>query len=284
MDKSEIRISKSETKNKYPQGGFLFEFWSFEFVSKFGFRNSIFGRPALKKRNQESGTMNPYLWSKVMLAVLGVLAWTGCITTQSSTKTTISSPQEVSQQAFQPPTTTEGSLWSAKRSTNLFSDLKARNAGDIVTINVVESATASKNATTKTSRDSNLAASWTGVLQKLSGDWVGGEVKTDFQNNFDGKGETTRSSQLAAYITAHVIQVLPNGYLVIQGHRQVRVNNENQIINVQGVIRTEDINASNIILSTYISDAKIELIGQGAVSDKQHPGWLARILDWVWPF
>jgi len=228
--------------------------------------------------------MNPYLWSKVMLAVLGVLAWTGCITTQSSTKTTISSPQEVSQQALQPPTTTEGSLWSAKRSTNLFSDLKARNAGDIVTINVVESATASKNATTKTSRDSNLAASWTGVLQKLSGDWVGGEVKAGFENNFDGKGETTRSSQLATYITAHVIQVLPNGYLVIQGHRQVRVNNENQIINVQGVIRTEDINANNIVLSTYIADARIELTGEGVVSDKQRPGWLARILDWVWPF
>ncbi len=228
--------------------------------------------------------MNPYLWSKVMLAVLGVLVWTGCITTQSSTKTTISSPHEVSQQALQPPATTEGSLWSAKRSTHLFSDLKARNVGDIVTINVVESATASKNATTKTSRESEMAAKWTGVLQKMTGDWVGGEVSAGLNNNFDGKGETTRSSQLAAYITAQVIQVLPNGYLVIQGHRQVRVNNENQIINVQGVIRTEDINANNIVLSTYIADARIELIGEGVISDKQRPGWLARILDWVWPF
>jgi flagellar L-ring protein precursor FlgH len=166
----------------------------------------------------------------------------------------------------------------------MFADVKARNVGDIVTINVVESATASNNAATKTARASGLEASWTGVLQKLSGDWVGGEVKAGFENNFDGKGDTTRSSQLSAYITAQVIQVLSNGYLVIQGNRQVRVNNENQIINVQGVIRTEDINASNIILSTYISDAKIELIGQGAVSDKQRPGWLARILDWVWPF
>jgi flagellar L-ring protein precursor FlgH len=219
-----------------------------------------------------------------MIIALGVFVWTGCSTPQSSTRTTISSPREVSQQALQPPATTEGSLWAAKRSNNLFSDLKARNVGDIVTINVVESATASKNATTKTSRESDLSASWTGVLQKLSGNWVGGEVKTDFANNFDGKGETTRSSQLAAYITAQVIQVLPNGYLVIHGNRQVRVNNENQIINVQGVIRTEDINANNIVLSTYIADARIELIGEGVVSDKQRPGWLARILDWVWPF
>jgi len=228
--------------------------------------------------------MNPYLWSKVMLAVLGVLVWTGCITTQSSNRTTISSPPEVSQQALQPPAKAEGSLWSAKRSTNLVSDLKARNVGDIVTINVVESATASKNATTKTGRTSGLEASWSGVLSKIVGDWVGDEQKVAFTNDFDGKGETTRSSQLAAYITAHVIQVLPNGYLVIQGNRQVRVNNENQIINVQGVIRTEDINANNIVLSTYIADARIELIGEGVINDKQRPGWLARILDWVWPF
>jgi flagellar L-ring protein precursor FlgH len=228
--------------------------------------------------------MPRYSWTKWMIIALGVLAWTGCMTPQSATKTIISFPPQASQQALQPPDRTEGSLWSAKRAINLVSDPKARNVGDIVTINVVESASASKNATTKTSRDSNLAASWTGVLQKLSGDWVGGEVNAGFQNNFDGKGETTRSSQLAAYITAQVIQVLPNGYLVIQGNRQVRVNNENQIINVQGVIRTEDIDANNIILSTYIADARIELIGEGVISDKQRPGWLARILDWVWPF
>jgi flagellar L-ring protein FlgH len=228
--------------------------------------------------------MNPYFCCKVMLAVLGVLFWTGCSTTQSSNRTTISSSRETVQQTLEPPAAAEGSLWSASRSTHLFSDLKARNTGDIVTINVVESATASNNATTKTGRTSGWEASWSGVLSKIVGDWVGDEQKVSLGNEFDGKGATTRSSQLAAYITAQVIQVLPNGYLVIQGHRKVRVNNENQIINVQGVIRREDINANNIILSTYIADARIELIGEGVINDKQRPGWLARILDWVWPF
>jgi flagellar L-ring protein precursor FlgH len=166
----------------------------------------------------------------------------------------------------------------------MVSDVKARTGGDIVTINVVESSTASKNAATKTSRASDLEAGWSGVLAKLGGEWVGTQQKVNFANNFDGKGETTRSSQLSAYITAQVIQVMPNGYLVIQGNRQVRVNNENQIINVQGMIRTEDITSTNIILSTYVADAKIELLGEGVISDKQRPGWLARILDWVWPF
>ncbi len=224
--------------------------------------------------------------SSIPAVLILVLIWgTGCLTVQSSPRSTYSLPlAAVQQYSFPTAPLSEGSLWGSARSANMCADVKARNVGDIVTINVVESATASNNAATKTARTSGLEASWTGVLQKLSGDWVGGEVTAGFGNNFDGKGDTTRSSQLSAYITALVIQVLPNGYLVIQGNRQVRVNNENQVINVQGVIRTEDINASNIILSTYISDAKIELIGQGVVSDKQRPGWLARILDWVWPF
>ena len=220
----------------------------------------------------------------ILVLILGALLGTGCFTPQASSKTSYAFPQSPVQPVSSPDPFSEGSLWSPRKPANLVSDVKARNVGDIVTINVVESATASKNASTKTARTSGLEASWSGVLAKMVGEWVGTDQKVAFTNDFDGKGETTRSSQLSAYITAQVIQVLPNGYLVIQGNRQVRVNNENQIINVQGMIRTEDINSGNIILSTYIADAKIELIGQGAISDKQRPGWLARILDWVWPF
>jgi len=224
--------------------------------------------------------------SSLPVALILVSIWgTGCLTPQASSKSAYSLPLPAAQQYSSPSVPlSEGSLWVSGRGGNMFADVKARNVGDIVTINVVESAIASNNAATKTTRTSGLEASWSGVLAKITGDWVGSDQKVDFANNFDGKGDTTRSSQLSTYITAQVFQVLPNGYLAIQGNRQVRVNNENQVINVQGVIRTEDISASNIILSTYISDAKIELIGQGVVSDKQRPGWLARILDWVWPF
>jgi flagellar L-ring protein precursor FlgH len=182
------------------------------------------------------------------------------------------------------PASSEGSLWPSTVSFGLFADLKARNVGDNVTINIVESASASKNATTSTARNSDIEASWSGVLSKLSGDWVGSDQKAAFANSFDGKGETTRKSSLNAYITAQVIQVLPNGNLAIHGSRQVQVNNENQFINIQGVVRPEDISSNNIVLSTFIADAKIELSGRGVVSDKQRVGWLTRILDWVWPF
>jgi flagellar L-ring protein precursor FlgH len=184
----------------------------------------------------------------------------------------------------------EGSLWSSQRPQNLYSDVKARNVGDIVTISIVESARASKNAATKTGRDSGLEASWSGIFDAIAGRFnvagqpIGTSHKIDFSNNFDGKGETTRTSSMTANITAEVAKVLPSGNLVIQGNRQVKVNNETQFIYVQGVIRPEDISSTNIILSTFIADAVIEMSGQGTLSDKQSPGIVARALDWVWPF
>jgi len=188
------------------------------------------------------------------------------------------------------PVKEEGSLWSSVAITSFFSDVKARQVGDTVTISIVESATASKNASTKTGRGSGLEASYSGIFDSMTagmsinGQGIGTGHKIDFKNNFDGSGATTNSSSMNAFITARVIQVLPNGNLVIRGTRQVRVNNENQWIFIQGVIRPEDVSSTNVILSTYVADARIELNGQGPVSDKQVPGWLARALDWAWPF
>jgi flagellar L-ring protein precursor FlgH len=159
-----------------------------------------------------------------------------------------------------------------------------------VTISIVESARASKNATTKTGRDSGLQASWSGLFDSIAGNWsingqkIGTSHQIDLANNFDGQGETTRSSMMTAYITARVVRVFPNGTMVIQGTRQVQVNSETQYIFIQGLIRPEDISSSNIILSTFVAEAIIEMNGHGPVSDKQSPGWLMRIVDWAWPF
>ncbi len=188
------------------------------------------------------------------------------------------------------PKREDGSLWSEGNHQLLYADLKARNVGDIVTINIVERATASKNAETKTDRDSGLEASWSGLFELITQGWkihktpIGTDQSINFKNSFDGKGETTRSSFMNAYITARVIHVLPNGNLVIRGSRQVKLNNEDQFIFVQGIVRPEDISSNNTVLSTYIAEAVIELTGSGVISDKQRPGWLMRLVDWVWPF
>jgi flagellar L-ring protein FlgH len=182
----------------------------------------------------------------------------------------------------------EGSLWSVSSAANLFTDLKAARVNDIVTISIVETSSASNNATTSLDRQSGLKAGWSGILETFQQlgmiKELGNSHSVDFGNTFDGKGTTTNSSKLAAFITARVIKVKPNGNLVIRGARDVRVNNENQYIFLQGEVRPVDISSNNVVLSTYIADAVIELSGYGVISDKQHPGLVARLLDWIWPF
>jgi len=176
----------------------------------------------------------------------------------------------------------------------LFRDLRAREVGDLVTVNIVEVAKASKLATTKTSRQSDIDI---GIPQffgyqeyakkkaKESAFFDPNHLITAFtKNDFDGSGATARDETMTASMSARVMEVLPNGNLVIRGSRQVRVNLEDQVIVLSGIIRPEDISVNNTILSSYVAEAKIEYYGSGVVSEKQRPGWMARLLDYVWPF
>jgi flagellar L-ring protein FlgH len=242
-------------------------------------------RKKMKTDHSEKKKVSLFLISLVSVCMAG------CVGPSLHQKNSENFEKEVRNASLQPPIVTEeGSLWSSGKASNIFTDVKARNVGDIVTINIVESATASKNAATKTGRTSGLEANWSGVFDSIASNWaiqgqkIGTDHKISLANNFDGSGATTRSSSMTAYITARVTQVLPNGNMVIRGTRQVQVNSENQLIFIQGIIRPEDVSSQNIILSTFVADAMIELSGRGSVSDKQNPGWAMRVVDWVWPF
>jgi flagellar L-ring protein precursor FlgH len=173
----------------------------------------------------------------------------------------------------------------------LFSDPKARTVGDVVTIKIVESSDATNKATTATDRSSSLSASVDGFFN-LEKDYPAdhpffnpfSKVAGGVESEFEGAGTTKRSGDLNAYITALVTQVLPNGNLVLTGTREVLVNNENQVIELTGIVRPRDINANNQVLSTYIADARISYNGTGIVNDRQRPGWLTNIVMAVWPF
>jgi len=187
----------------------------------------------------------------------------------------------------------EGSLWQENGHLGeLFMDPRARRIGDIVTISIVESSSASNAADTNTSRTSSISASITQLLglensasfPTGSGFTPFGSVTGSTNNTFAGTGTTNRSGELAASITARVTEVLPSGNLKIFGKREITINNEQQYIALAGIIRPKDISSENIILSTYISDAKIIYTGTGVIDDRQNPGWGARIIDAVWPF
>ena len=109
-------------------------------------------------------------------------------------------------------------------------------------------------------------------------------MNTSIAKDFTGTGETKRDSTVTATISARVIDKTLDGNLVIQGYREVRVNNETQHIIISGLIRPTDISKDNSIESSHIADARIEYTGSGVISSKQQPGWLANALDVIWPF
>ena len=187
----------------------------------------------------------------------------------------------------------EGSLWQDTGPlAELFSNPKARRIGDILTITVIESSSATNNADTKTGRKSSVAASLESFLG-MEGRYPTtahpyfnpfSSIKGGMESDFNGSGTTKRSGKLDASLTATVKDVLPNGNLKILGSREITVNNEKQFITLSGIVRPRDISPDNVILSTYISDAKIEYSGSGIINERQRPGWAARILNVVWPF
>jgi len=183
-----------------------------------------------------------------------------------------------------------GSIWQAS-SGGLTEDLKARRRGDTLTIVITETASASKEAKTDTSRGSTVNAGIpnfmglekVGLLKNNIGD-LSKLINASVDSSYKGSGSTSRAENLKATMTARVIDVLPNGNMLIEGRRNIKVNNEDQEIILEGTVRPRDIGADNVVNSIYIADARISYSGRGIISDRQSPGWLMNIVDKLWPF
>lgn len=190
------------------------------------------------------------------------------------------------------------SLWND--SANIFEDTKARRLNDFVTINIVENLSGSGKADTDTSRDSSAKYDVSNIFginndfnlhnAFLLKDLYKGtnifepKVSGSGNSEFKGKGDTNREGKLIATITAKVVEVMPNGNLVLEARKEMTINNEKQILVFTGMTRPDDIDANNSVLSSKIADARIYYVGDGVIQDKQSPGWFVRVLDKVWPF
>ncbi len=193
-------------------------------------------------------------------------------------------------QSYQQPRRTPGSLWSSS-SGSLISDHKAMFIGDIVTIVISEKASASREASTSSGRDSNIQAGIPNLFGLENSGFIADTgldlsnlISANFSNDFEGSGKTVRSGDLSASLSTQVIDVYPNGNLKVRGGKEVMVNSEVQIIYVTGIVRPVDITAANTVDSNKILNARISYTGRGPVADKQNPGWLNRTIDRVWPF
>ena len=235
---------------------------------------------------------------RILLILTLALTLAGCVTTgedESITPAMAPPPSESDEVAD--TTNNPGSLFNPGNAEYLFSDNRARRVGDIVLVNIVESSSAENRAETSTGRDSsmNLAVdSWFGNSAfgispfrrdiPMVGETGRPFVDVSSTSTFEGTGQTSRQSNVSATVAARVINVLPGGLLQVEGAREIRVNNETQIVVVRGLVRPRDIGPDNSIYSTHMADARIEYYGEGILADKQRPGWLVRLLDNVWPF
>ncbi len=182
--------------------------------------------------------------------------------------------------------TSEGSLFLGQgTSASLIRDFKARQVNDVVTIVVSESTQAISAADTTSSKDSSAKAAAANLFgaEKLIKE-LPNAVDVKSSSSYKGSGATSRATELSTTVTARVKAVLPNGYLMIEGVRELRLNNENQTIFLTGVVRPEDISARNLVPSGAIAQMEVRVQGRGVVSQPQKPGLLYRILTGILPF
>lgn len=165
----------------------------------------------------------------------------------------------------------------------LFADLRAREVNDLVTVHVIENVIASGTADSTLDKKSSAAAGTGrifGVDPKFADFFSPAELaKWSASTVFSGGGATTRSGTLSAVMTARVAEVLPNGYLVLEGVREIEINGDRQMIVLTGVVRPADIGPGNVVPSTAVGQMRIRYFGRGLIKDNLSPGWLVRLFN-----
>lgn len=177
-----------------------------------------------------------------------------------------------------------GSLFQSAGYRPAFEDRRARALGDTVTIQIVENVTASQKSTStvnrNTSIDSNITALPFNDLSGLSKLGIGAATN----NNFSGKGGTESANTFSGSITATVIEVMPNGHLVVAGEKQIGVNQNVDVLRFSGTVDPRLVQPGSIISSTQVANVRVESRGRGAQDEAQTVGWLSRFFLSFLPF
>jgi flagellar L-ring protein FlgH len=180
-----------------------------------------------------------------------------------------------------PTPSSVGSLWVPTGAfSSLATDYKARNAGDLVIIHLVDNFTAASNAENKQSRAFTANSSITKFLGKLgSNNALQNLLNGTSSHSLDGKGASTMSSNVSVNFAAQVLEVLPNGVLVVQAARDITLGNDRQTIVLRGLVRPGDLAPDNSIPSTSVANLEVEVKGKGAVADaSRQPNIVVRTL------
>ncbi|MBE0490847.1 MAG: flagellar basal body L-ring protein FlgH [Sulfurospirillum sp.] len=228
---------------------------------------------------------------------LSIIFFSGCSTHPADPKITMAPPEYVEQI---PPKqannviSNPGSLFG-KGENPLFSDLKAMNPNDIVTV-VISEVTNQSSTGAKTISNENSNKLGAGLMAPTTASGLVNKASNEFNNNFGiefsagssndytGSGSNTRKESFTTTISARIIKILRNGNYFIEGSRELLINGEKQIIQISGVIRPYDIDQTNTINSKYIADAKILYKTEGEIDQATKKPWGSKFVESIWPF
>lgn len=188
-------------------------------------------------------------------------------------------------------TRVSGSLWRSGPK-SLFGDRRAKSVGDILTVTIEIEDTAEISNTTTRGRSGTDDVSVTAAfgLNHIAdtilsgGDTLNPAVSASGSQNTNGSGQISREEEITLRLAATVVNVLPNGHLVIRGSQEVRVNFELRDLQIAGIVRPEDISRQNIITYDKIADARVAYGGRGQITDLQQPRYGQQLVDLVSPF
>ncbi len=183
-------------------------------------------------------------------------------------------------QALEPPPVVDGALYQPSYAISLYGDQKARRVGDILTVILQEQHNASKSSETTTEKDSEATVTTPITLFNEKVNELVNNV--DVERAFSGLGESDRSNSLQGQITVTVSEVLPSGVLEVRGEKWISINGDDEYLRLKGLVRSQDVNPDNTILSTKLADARISFGGKGPVSDSNKQGIMTRFLSGEW--
>jgi flagellar L-ring protein precursor FlgH len=185
---------------------------------------------------------------------------------------------------YVPPPPLPGTVYNTAGSFDLFMDLRARAIGDILTVLLVERTDASKESSTSTAKGSSVDTGFPTIAGgpiTLDGDQI---LNNEFESDttFDGQADSSQSNRLDGSITVTVAARLPNGNLLVRGEKLITINQGEEFIRLEGIVRPVDIGPENTVASTKVADAAITYSGRGNLQATNRPGWLTRFFNSPW--
>lgn len=217
-------------------------------------------------------------------AVCAALLASGCDSLPKTERVDFIQPPSPIVARVATPRPVTGSLYQTASYRPPFEDHRARMVGDVVTILITENVTASQKSSSTANRSSSMDA---GVLAfpfanasslgKLS-------INSSTNNDFAGAGATESANRFSGSITTTVVDVLPNGHLVLAGEKQIGVNQNVDVLRFSGTVDPRSIQAGGMVSSTQVANARIESRGRGAQNEAQTVGWIARFFMAFLPF